>query len=67
MSIFVIAIIAPPHKISPAKSSVKIDESTIEAGDDGTFGIDIEYVLGSGNNIESKLQVGLIKKMTTVR
>ena len=48
---------APPHTISPAKSPVEIDESTIEAGDGGTFGIDTEYVLGSGTDVESELQV----------
>ncbi|MCJ1343720.1 hypothetical protein MMC31_001916 [Peltigera leucophlebia] len=48
---------APPHTILPAEDPVEIDESTIEAGDGGTFGIDTEYVLGSGTDVESELQV----------
>ncbi|MCJ1343856.1 hypothetical protein MMC31_002053 [Peltigera leucophlebia] len=48
---------APPHTILPAKSPVEIDESTIEAGDGGTFGIDTEYVLARGTDVESELQI----------
>ncbi len=36
---------------------VEIDESTIETGDSGTSGIDTEYVLGSGTDVESEVQV----------
>lgn len=48
---------APLHIILLAKSLVKIDKSTIEAGDGGIFSIDIEYILGSSTNIESELRV----------
>ena len=48
---------APPHTISPAKSPIEIDDNMIEIGDDGTFGIDTEYVLSSGIDVESELQV----------
>lgn len=54
---FVIAIIALLHTILLAKSLVKINKSTIEAGDGGIFCTDIEYVLGSSTDIESELQV----------
>ena len=57
MSFFVIAIMAPSHIILPAKSLVKRDESTIKADNGSSFGINTKYVLSSGINIESKLQV----------
>ena len=36
---------------------VEMDESTIDTGDSGTSGIDTEYVLGNGTDVESGVQV----------
>ena len=57
MSFFLIAIMVLLHIILPAKSLVEMDESMIEVNDSSTFSIDIEYVLGSDIDVESKLQV----------
>ena len=46
---------ASPHTISLANSPVDIDKKMIKAGDGSIFGIDIEYILGSGTEVESKL------------